>query len=54
VKTPSQFRPPPARLAANADAQSFEDGQQKQTFAIRGHTADLANDVEDGEEEAPK
>jgi hypothetical protein len=33
---------------------SFEDGQQKQTFAIRGHTADLANDVEDGEEEASK
>jgi len=29
---------------------SFEDGQAKQTFAIRGHIADLANDAEEDEE----
>jgi len=29
---------------------SFEDGQAKETFAIRGHVADLANDAEEDEE----
>jgi hypothetical protein len=29
---------------------SFEDGQAKETFAIRGHVADLADDAEEDEE----
>jgi hypothetical protein len=33
---------------------TFEDGQTKQTFAIRGHIADLANDADEEEEEASK
>jgi hypothetical protein len=55
----SENAPPDSACAAPAWQRtpmrvSFEDGQEKQTFAIRGHIADLASDVEDGDEEASK
>jgi hypothetical protein len=55
VKTPLPVLPAPFPTWQRTPMRvSFENGQQKQTFAIRGHTPNLANDVEDREEEASK
>jgi hypothetical protein len=48
--TPDSACPAPAWQRAPVRV-TFEDGQAKQTYAIRGHVVDLVNDTEEEEEE---
>jgi hypothetical protein len=50
---PDSACPAPAWLRTPARV-TFEDGPEKQTFAIRGHVVDLLNDRDEDDEEASK